>query len=710
MGSKLSILISLGPALAGGAYALLILHLLNSWRGRLPGGLFLTASALTTAWALAAALTIGSGTVESAITTLLDAARLLAWTLFLSVLIGFRPLRDPRNAVAMPTWCAIIAATFTAIVAVAWLLTGTPLILTGVGLVHHASLLVLSVCGLVLVEQLYRDTPENQRWGIKFLCLGLGGMFAYDFFLYAEALLQQQLEPGLAAARGVILALVVPLLAVSVSRNPDWSLKIFVSRRLVIHSVALMGSGIYLLIMAAGAYYLRFYGGNWGGVAQAIFLFGAAMLLLVILSSGKSRAGLKVFLSKHFFAYRYDYREEWRRLTDTLSSPRGQLKERAIRALAEIVESPAGALWLRHDNGMVLLASRWNLSDCNPDPVPIESSLLHFLEQRRWVVDLDAYRRDSTQYPDLSLPDWMLGRPDAWLLIPLHHGDRLLGFVLLTPARAHHSLNWEDFDLLKAAASQIAAHLAQAEAQESLLEARQFEAYNRFSTFVVHDLKNLIAQLSLLVSNAARHRNNPEFLDDAVETIEHSVARMQRLLAQLCTGGHPGQLQTTDIDLCTMVAEVVSGHAHQQPIAVLEPCAVRPTIRAERDHLQAVIGHVIDNAQQATPESGEVKVRVLRQGAYAVIEIQDNGQGMTNTFIETELFRPFASTRQGQGMGIGAYQCRTLIRSLGGEVEVVSTPTVGTLFRLLIPCSVKAIETDSVLAEAHAGRTIDEQD
>ena len=679
-------------ALAGGAYSLLLLQLINSWRGQLPGGLLMTAAGLTAIWALTTAYMMGQGAASSGLIIVLDALRLGTWILFIAILAGFRGPAHSSTADSA-TWTALAATSITVVAGLVQIVTGSSPSIAGIGNIAYAGILVVSVTGLVLIEQLFRNSHADRRWAIKFLCIGLGGTFAYALFLYSQSLLQQQIAAGPEAVHGIILTLIVPLLGISVARNPDWSLNIFVSRRVVFHSAALMGSGIYLLFMAIGGYYLRFYGGNWGAAAQIIFLFGAAVLLLVILFSGRFQATLKVFLSKHFFSYKYDYRDEWLRLTQTLSGADGDLRERAVRALAQIVESPGGALWLRNDNDMLMLVSHWNLPDCEAPPEPLQSSLAHFCEHHRWVIDLGAYRSDPDQYPDLQLPDWLLNNPRGWLLIPLLHHERLQGFVLLTQPRVRHALNWEDFDLLKAAASQTAAHIAQAETQEALLEARQFEAYNRFSTFVVHDLKNLIAQLSLLVSNASRHRHNPEFMDDAVETIEHSVNRMQKILSQLRSGGLPDPNAVQPLDLRKLAQAVAARQAQKRPQPALDLCPTPLCIHADGNRLEGVVCHIVENAQQATSADGNVSVSVYREKEYGVIEVTDNGHGMDQAFIQQELFRPFSSTRENKGMGIGAFQARSMLRSLGGDIEVSSEIDHGSSFRLLFPCPQQATET-----------------
>ena len=277
--------------------------------------------------------------------------------------------------------------------------------------------------GLVLVEQLYRNTRSENRWAIKYLCFGVGGLFAYDFFLYSDALLFKRIDVGLWQARGLINALVVPLIAVSAARNPEWSLNVFVSRRMVFHSAAVFGAGIYLLAMAAGGAYVRIYGGNWGHVAQAVFLFGALLVLLILLFSGQAQAQLKVFLNKHFFNYKYDYREEWLRFIRTLSAgePGISLRERVIEALANIMDSPGGALWWRREPRRYEFVAHWNMSEVAAIHEDADGALARFLSERNWVVNLHEYEEKPEVYATLKLPEWLRSLQRAWLVVPLMH-------------------------------------------------------------------------------------------------------------------------------------------------------------------------------------------------------------------------------------------------------------------------------------------------
>ncbi len=568
--------------------------------------------------------------------------------------------------------------------------------------------LAIAVTGLVLVEQLYRNTPPEHRRALKYLCLGVGGMFAYDFYLYADALVVQRLSGALWDARGFVHAMVVPLLAIAIARNVAWSLSkstrdLFVSRRVAFHTTALGATAVYLLVMGGGAWYLRAYGGDWGLVVQTIFLFGAVLVLAVLLFSGQIRASVRVLINKHFFRHKYDYREEWLRFIRTLAAgnPETQLRERVVQAIAQIVESPGGVLWMRRESKSFAPVAHWNMERHTQGNEPADGAFALFLEDREWVVNLDDYgERAASAPPDsgIPFPAWLRDMTSAWLVVPLILHTRLIGFVVVT--RSPHvpvrrDFNWEDCDLLKTVGRQAASHLAQMEATRELDQARQFEAFNRMSAFVVHDIKNIVSQLTLVVSNAARHKHNPRFMEDAIHTVSNSVSRMTRLLENLRSGGH-ARSEAADVNLAELLTEVVRHLGAGSPPIMLDCSKETVLVKSDHDRLASVIGHVVQNARDATPPEGRIAVRMRLDGRMAVVDVEDTGCGMDEAFIREQLFKPFRTTKGRSGMGIGAFETREYVRSLGGDVEVSSRLGQGTLFRLRLPFSPSSVRDISV--------------
>jgi putative PEP-CTERM system histidine kinase len=547
--------------------------------------------------------------------------------------------------------------------------------------------LIFALVGLILIEQYFRNVRTDLRWRIKFLCLAVGAMFAYDFYFYADAVLFQRVNRDLWEARGAVAALVTPLIAVSAARKPRWSLDAFVSRQVVFHSVTLLGSGIYLLLMATAGYYIKTYGGEWGTVARIVFLFGAFLLLALLLFSGQMRARVRVFLSRHFFTHTYDYRREWLRIINTLSDTRLglSLEERIILALGQTVESPSGLLWERTPQGSLIRRAEFGNPGIDLPHIDGKDPLIGYMEDKEWLVNLAELITMPEAYQGLDPPAWLAPYPDAWLLVPLFRQEnRLYGLVLLTKPRTVIHWNWEVIDLLKTSSRLAASYLALEDAGRALTEARQFEGFNRLSAFVIHDLKNLIAQLSLVVGNAERHQHNPGFMRDAIKTVDHAVGKMNRLIAQL---RNPGQPETSgELELGAVVRDVLETRRGQAPCPCCEPAGLPIFVKADRDRLASALEHVVHNAQDAAGRQGRVTIRTrLENSGHAVVEVEDNGRGMDEGFLRTRLFKPFDTTKGLTGMGIGAYESREYIRSLGGELLVRSEPGRGTRFSFLIP-------------------------
>ena len=551
---------------------------------------------------------------------------------------------------------------------------------------------LLAISGMVLVEQLFRNALPQDRWSLKFLCLALGGMFAFDFYLYSEAMLFSAVSMDTWSARGAVNAMLVPLIWVSDRRRPAENLPVAISHRMAFHTIVLLGAGIYLMLMAAAGYYIRIVGGDWGKVLQAVFLFGAVVLLLVIFFSGAARARVRVFLSKHFFRYRYDYREEWLRFTSMLTEgdPGSHVFERSLQAMARIVDSPQAALWLRQEEGTLRRIAQWNWSDLDGQ-LPVNHPLLGFMEKRQWVLNINDYRAEQDAYEDATPPSWLVDRDDVWLIIPLLWHEQLMGFMVLAQSLGKATFNWEMSDLLKTAARQATAHLAQARAAEALTVARQFESFNRASAFVVHDIKNLVAQLSLLLANAAKHKHKPEFQEDMLATIESSVTRMNRMLVKLREA--PDATSESVVDLGPLLRDVVRSKDAYSLKPTLDIQAENIQIRGDRERLVRVIGHLVQNAIEATPYTGRVDVKLAEQDEWAMITVTDTGVGMDDIFIRERLFRPFASTK-GTGMGIGAYESRAYVQELGGDIQVASQPGQGTCFTIRLPYMSAADEAD----------------
>ena len=689
MDTESASLIAWSFGVAAGAYGLLVAFLLSfgrEWHATRRARMMLLAVSLSAIWAsLSFLAATGSYPVLTLSASLTNIFRYGAWYGFLTLLL-IPNAGTLQNKALLPGWL-IPACWMTGIGGVAlqlslvfgwlsaeqWLRTA----------LFHA--LAMPVLGLMLVEQLFRAVSDDSAWNIKPLCLGLAGQFIFDIYLFSDALMFNRIDGDSLTIRGFFHVLTIPLLVLASLRSRDWTAKIRLSQKAAFHSATLLIAGVYLLFMAGVGYYVRYFGGDWGRALQLALVWAGIL--------GFMRAKIRVLVGKHFFSYRYDYREEWLRFTQTLSaqdSPEA-MGQQVIRGLANMVESPAGGLWLQ-ENGQACYrqTARWNIPTSETEEA-LESPLISFLLSSGWIINLEEYRCYPGRYGDLSIPFWLSEIPHAWLVIPLMVDNEMIGFVVLASSRTRVDVNWEVNDLLRTAGSQAAGFLAKMQATEALLEARKFDAFNKMSAFVVHDLKNIVTQLSLMLKNAERHRHNPEFQEDMLMTVDHSVERMRQLMMQLREGATPPGT-ACGVNLPNVI-ERIQKEKMDQGRSVEIRLQDRLATRGHEDRLERVIGHLVQNALDATDPTGSVWVSLEKRGDRAALEVGDTGHGMSPEFIRERLFKPFQSTKQA-GMGIGAYESAQYIRELGGEMLVDSEPDQGTRITMILPLFDVRTESD----------------
>ena len=630
-----------------------------------------------------------------------DLLRYGAWCLFLLVLL--RPgwaNSDATEDTQDRSWMFYLTVGLLAFGLMAQLLTALGLMILGEpSRLMLFTAMAMPVMALVLLEQVFRNATEDTRWNIKPLSLGLVSVFLFDLYLFSEAVLFNRPDLDALSIRGSVHALVVPLLVLSSTRRSDWISKIRLSPKAAFHSATLLIAGVYLLFISGVGYYVRYFGGEWGRALQMGLVFFALIMMVIMAVSGSVSARWRVFLNKHFFRYRYDYREEWLKFTRTLSaqnSPQA-MGQQVIRGLADMLESPAGGLWMRTlGESSFRQTARWNLPE-TLDAEDANSPLCEFMSTSGWVINLEEYRSYSRRYGQLKLPPWLQALSQAWLVVPLVVGTELIGFVVLASARTRVDVNWEVNDLLKTAGQQAASFLAQMQATEALLEVRKFDAFNRMSAFVVHDLKNIVTQLSLMMKNAKRLSGNPEFQQDMLMTVENSLDRMRQLMLQLREGATPpGKAFGVNLGEIVKRIEAVAASRGRNLEVDLK---VAVLTRGHEERLERIIGHVVQNAFDATDQSGRVWLQLDRVSGQACIVVGDTGQGMSQDFMRERLFKPFQTTKQA-GMGIGAYESFQYVQELGGKIEVQSEVNHGTVVTIRLPLFETQKASDLHLQEA----------
>jgi putative PEP-CTERM system histidine kinase len=673
------LLFDIGYGLTALGYLGLVFLMLAVRKKGLAKVLLIAATLVTFGWSVSQISLLGLITHINQF-AVLDSIRLWMWTLFLAACLQ-NQFSSFWQLISRPITLALLVLPTAAIGITSVYVMGSNL--------QHLVLTLCTIQMLVILEQVYRQAA-SKKWEYKPLIIYLAALTTFDFFTYANAAMVAQLNYSFFAARGYIYLAMLPFLVIAIRRIQHWGIDIFVSREVVMHSTLLMLSGAYLIIMALLGYVVQYFGGDWGAPVQIVLFLIAIVLLLSLFLSHEFRTKLKVFIAKNFYANQFDYRVEWLALTQLLS--------KGDKNIAEIYKTALNA-WMqgmKYDQGVLIKLAKNQITIAavlGEDTTSLYekseasiSDIKTFLEEKGWIIDFDEMRVKPELYDDLpNRYDIMQAMPFQ-MIIPIFKEDELWGMVMLNAQTAERrSLNWELRDYLQAVTVQTANFVFQAESSLKLAENAQFAAFSRMSAFVVHDLKNVLAQINLLLTNAKQHRDNPEFIDDTFETLEHTKARMDNMLKQLMDKSIDDTSNVTKIDMVELIQEVID-----------TKCAVALPLPSfeykENVHLYLnankfanVLYHLISNAQQATPDDGSVKITLNQTDDAAFVEIHDTGTGMSADFINEKLFTPFVTTKGNAGMGVGAYDAKTFIESIGGSIAVKSQEGKGSIFRLMLP-------------------------
>ena len=560
--------------------------------------------------------------------------------------------------------------------------------LQSVGAVFEARVVIdmlVSIGALMLLHNLYAGAASAMRPVLRWTGVALTGIFAYDLNLGTIAYLSGHYPSVLTDLRGLFGAVMAGLFALGMNAAGP-RVQFSPSRTVTFRTLSLLLIAGYLALMVLVTKWLALIGGDLARAGQIMFLVLAVVAAGLAIPSGRVRGWLRVTATKHLFQHRYDYREEWLRFTRTIGqggAGSASLQERAVKALADITESPAGLLLMPNEQAQLELTARWNWPTIAVPAVAAEWDFSSLLEQHSLVVAFDEARAGLDHHGEQPhMPDWLIEADDAWALVPLIHFDRLVGAIVLARPRTARQLDWEDFDLLRVAGQQLASYLAEQAGHQALMDASRFDEFNRRMAFVMHDIKNLVSQLSLLAANAEKHADNPAFRADMLVTLRNSADKLIALLARLGRYGAGQVSELAPIDLVQLARTVAERFRDAHPVSLTRDASV--VVQGHREGLEQALIHLVQNAIDASEPGMPVMIDVGSDGLNGTIEVVDTGHGMSPEFVRSGLFKPFVSSKQG-GFGIGAFEARELVRAMGGRTAVESREGLGTRFSLTLP-------------------------
>lgn len=374
---------------------LLVLLMMNRSHIMQQGRHFITLALVTTIWSITLALQSSPLNISISVIATIELGRNIVWYLLLLYFSG-RLTPNIRSNITSPLslgWIVMLIAS--ALIAI-YLSSYSQFIAS---LIRHTSLVLAillgsSVLGLLLVEQLYRNTRSEFRWHIQYLAIAAAAIFAYDFYLFSQALLFNSVSQDIWSARGVINALVIPALIITMVRNPKKSPEVHLSRTFVFHSTILFVTGLYLLLMAIIGYAIRESALQWSGILQVLFLFCASLILIGLFFSTTIKTKIKRYLNHNFFTHKYDYRDEWIRFSNRLflhSDTDESFRSAALAAISQVVNSQGADLWQLDSDHFHHTAS-WRM---NLDPAPDEpllGPLTDYLKQEQGLITISEFK------------------------------------------------------------------------------------------------------------------------------------------------------------------------------------------------------------------------------------------------------------------------------------------------------------------------------
>lgn len=278
---------------------------------------------------------------------------------------------------------------------------------------------------------------------------------------------------------------------------------------------------------------------------------------------------------------------------------------------------------------------------------------------------------------------------EPFILVPLAARQQLLGFWGVGSHVSGRELISEEIAFIEAAASPLALTILTARITDELIVSQEIESYHRFSSFVLHDLKNSVGMLSMLLENAEHNMDDPDFQREALITISKAVERQKKIISRLTEKKAVEKLSYAPIEIKTLIDDALA-RIRFDTISKIQLTRDIPDghrVNVDREKIGSVFDNLLMNAVEAMPDGGTLDIRLCdesSEGRLRGVAFTDSGTGMDEEFIATRLFKPFSSTKK-HGLGIGMYQSREIVKQHGGRLSVNSRAGRGTTFTVLLP-------------------------
>ncbi|MDQ8182007.1 XrtA/PEP-CTERM system histidine kinase PrsK [Pelagicoccus sp. SDUM812005] len=558
------------------------------------------------------------------------------------------------------------------------------------GFFLHVFMLLSMIGAMVGLERTYRASVGTLRWKIKFMLYGMGTLFAARFFTSSQIVLAQQIDPSLETINAVALFTCCLLVARSVFRKGSFEIDLYPSQSIISGSLVISLAGGYLIAVGVLSKVIAHFGGDQAFAIQTFLVLIALVGLGVLVQSDRFRQLIRRFVSRNFQRPLYDYRTLWLKLTATTAQSvrRKDICESTTKLLANLFDTKLTSIWLLDANGTSFdkISTTDHTEDAEMGNTPSS-------------IPADNISEELTQSPD---PRSIEGVEDAWaqpilasnpssfddggnrILVPLTGQGRPVGFIVLGDRTNTLEFTQQEFDTLRCIGDHIAANILSAALTRKLEESKEIEAFQTMATFFVHDLKNAVSTLNLMLKNMPLHWDNPEFREDALRGIGNTSNRITDLITRLSQVRHELEISPSPTDLEELLRSAIAEWEKPEQIDFSSEIPSDITVAADFKKLKSVILNLLINACEAMEGTGSIALKAGVKGPYAEIVVTDSGCGMSADFIRNGLFRPFKTTKK-SGLGIGMFQSKMVVEAHGGNIMVESQEGQGSVFTIRIP-------------------------
>lgn len=554
------------------------------------------------------------------------------------------------------------------------------------------------VCTLLLLgmlfggyrlEEFYRGLAASQRREFNFYLMGsciVGGTLIWSVSYRLTYLF---LNPKHLTLLSILLFISWLLVLYAVVHHRLLSKKTFISRKVAYSFVVPAVLASYFLGFGVISIIMRHFGVEMAEVFKWGILLSCVGITALFTFSPQLRKRAHFFINTHFYASKYEYRDEWLALSTHLHGAKSEVE--VVRALRKVLAGCLYAsdifIWLGDFvHGYKLVAgSQQQFKENGDNIIAPYNKLVMYLTAHPYFY-MEDQEPNAEWYEVMESGDNFLIPVELALAVPLSVGRRLVGFVAVSSEFTGGRYGRDDFDLLTALCSQTASNVLAARIAEKLAQSREEQAWNRLSAFVLHDIKNAATMLSLLRENAPAHIHEPEFQQDMLELVDDALKRMARVEKQLGSLHQDIIPEMKHLELNSVLGECVEKLKHKlDSLKVINRCYGTLHIRCDHNLLGSVIENIILNAFESGGKSTVIDLETSTEGGCrAVVKISDNGPGIAKELLPDVLFEPFRTNKEG-GSGIGLWQVKRLVTALEGTIEAGNNPEGGAYFRMKFP-------------------------